>query len=121
KIGDPLMPATAPVCSRFCPLQRIRTTSYFGLKFFRTETTSTSKRSIFVPLKTDKPYPVIPGLTSDTRMWRAGSKSDEVSARVALAKPQAARQAINVSNGENRVCGIGFLDGKSDVVLRARS
>src|SRR4051812_3541150 len=53
----------------------MRTTSYFGLKFRRTDSTSTSNRSTFVPLKTLSPYPFMPARTSETRMCRAGSNS----------------------------------------------
>ncbi|CAA9442386.1 MAG: hypothetical protein AVDCRST_MAG64-4286 [uncultured Phycisphaerae bacterium] len=73
------------MCSRFFPLARIRMTSDLGLKFFRTEITSTSNRSIFDPLNTDSPWPVMPGFTSATRMCRAGSNAGSCAAAAGAA------------------------------------
>jgi len=65
-------------------------TSYFGLKFLRTDMTSTSNRSIFVPCEgRTAPYPFMPGRTSaDAHVGGRGSKS--VIAGVSRQRRQAA-------------------------------
>ena len=65
-------------------------TSYLGLKFFRTERTSTSNRSIFVPLKTRQPVALHAGLDLGDAHVPGGV--EEASGRVVGAAVRAAAE-----------------------------